>query len=135
MCPNFVARTIEKDKMAGEDFENNQPSVINIDDEEEGEDLFMENIMEDYIRIDGHDQYDDLDQIIHDRFLVDAVLNARETRNRNLLHDNDNFFDVDAAGEVEDLQIIRDEPEEEEEGEDLFNENFLEDYRHMDGHE
>ncbi|KAG7594264.1 DNA replication licensing factor Mcm2 [Arabidopsis thaliana x Arabidopsis arenosa] len=117
--------------MAGEDFENNQPSVINIDDEEEGEDLFMDNFMEDYIRIDGHDQYDDLDQIIHDRFLVDAILGARETRN----HNNDNFIDVDAAGEVEDLQIIRDEPEEEEEGEDLFNENFLEDYRHMDGHE
>ncbi|CAL9217848.1 unnamed protein product [Arabidopsis halleri] len=123
--------------MAGEDFENNQPSVINIDDEEEGEDLFMDNFMEDY-RIDGHDQYDDLDQIIHDRFLVDAVLDARENRNRNLFHDNDNFIDVDAAGEVEDLQIIRDgpeEPDEEEEGEDLFNENFLEDYRHMDGHE
>ncbi|EFH67560.1 hypothetical protein ARALYDRAFT_891413 [Arabidopsis lyrata subsp. lyrata] len=120
--------------MAEEDFENNQPSVINIDDEEEGEDLFMNNFMEDY-RIDGHDQYDDLDQIIHYRFVADAVLGAQETRNRNLLHDNDNFIVVDAAGEVEDLQIIRDEPEEEEEGEVLFNENFLEDYRHMDEHE
>ncbi|KAG7599594.1 DNA replication licensing factor Mcm2 [Arabidopsis suecica] len=124
--------------MAGEDFEDNQPSVINIDDEEEGEDLFNYNFMEDYIRMDGHDQYDDLDQIIRDGVMVDAVVNARENRNRNLLQNNDNFFDVDAAGEVEDLQIIRDEleeAEEEEEGEDLFNENFLEDYRHMDGHE
>ncbi|KAL9308762.1 putative DNA replication licensing factor Mcm2 [Arabidopsis thaliana] len=109
---------MERDNLYNSVFENNQPSVINIDDEEEGEDLFNDNYMVDYKLKDGHDH-------------------ARENRNRNLLHDNDNFFVEDAAEEEEVvLQITGDEhDEEEEDGEDLFNDNFLDDYRHMDGHE
>jgi len=83
--------------MEGDDIENNQPSVINIDDEEEGEDLFNDNYMKDYKLMDGNGQYDDdqydldLDQILRDRSAADAVLSARENRNHNLFHDNDNF--------------------------------------------
>ncbi|VYS48288.1 unnamed protein product [Arabidopsis thaliana] len=107
--------------MEGDDIENNQPSVINIDDEEEGEDLFNDNYMKDYKLMDGNGQYDDdqydldLDQILRDRC-------ARENH---------------AAKEEEVvMQITRDEHDEkEEDGEDLFNDNFLDDYRQMDGHE
>ncbi|XP_065853028.1 DNA replication licensing factor MCM2 [Euphorbia lathyris] len=52
------------------------------------------------------------------------------------LNTSQNFTDDDEA--AVDPEIIRDEPEEpedEEEGEDLFNDNFLEDYRRMDEHD
>jgi len=88
---------MERDNLYNSVFENNQPSVINIDDEEEGEDLFNDNYMKDYKLMDGNGQYDDdqydldLDQILRDRSAADAVLSARENRNHNLFHDNDNF--------------------------------------------
>ncbi|CAA0274281.1 unnamed protein product [Arabidopsis thaliana] len=103
--------------MEGDDIENNQPSVINIDDEEEGEDLFNDNYMKDYKLMDGNV----LEKIVTTIFFTITITSR----------------DADAAEEEEVvLQITRDEHDEkEEDGEDLFNDNFLDDYRQMDGHE
>ncbi|KAF9689051.1 hypothetical protein SADUNF_Sadunf01G0051600 [Salix dunnii] len=76
------------------------------EEEEEGEDLFNDNFMDDYRRMDDHDQYEAVgldesfeddrepDQVIHDRRAAEAELEARDVRFSNrklpqLLHDND----------------------------------------------
>ncbi|XP_021890823.1 DNA replication licensing factor MCM2 [Carica papaya] len=55
----------------------------------------------------------------------------------NTSHTSENFTDEDDEAAV-DPHVIRDEPEdleEEEEGEDLYNDNFMDDYRQMDEHD
>ncbi|KAI5600999.1 hypothetical protein POPTR_001G070500v4 [Populus trichocarpa] len=76
------------------------------EEEEEGEDLFNDNFMDDYRRMDEHDQYEtvgldesfeddrDPDQVIKDRREAELELEARDVRFSNrklpqLLHDND----------------------------------------------
>lgn len=76
------------------------------EEEEEGEDLFNDNFMDDYRRMDEHDQYEtvgldesfeddrDPDQVIQDRRAAELELEARDVRFSNrklpeLLHDND----------------------------------------------
>lgn len=75
------------------------------DEEEEGEDLFNDNYMDDYRRMDENDQYEslgldeslederDLDQIMADRRAAELELDAREGRTQRklpqLLHDQD----------------------------------------------
>lgn len=76
------------------------------EEEEEGEDLFNDNFMDDYRRMDEHDQYEtvgldesfeddrDPDQVIQDRREAELELEARDVRFSNrklpqLLHDND----------------------------------------------
>ncbi|CAK7336004.1 unnamed protein product [Dovyalis caffra] len=76
------------------------------EEEEEGEDLFNDNFMDDYRRMDEHDQYEsvgldesfeddrDPDQVIQDRREAELELEARDVRFTNrklpqLLHDND----------------------------------------------
>ncbi|XWS16646.1 hypothetical protein CRYUN_Cryun34aG0109000 [Craigia yunnanensis] len=76
------------------------------EEEDEGEDLYNDNFMDDYRRMDGHDQYEsigldesmederDLDQIMQDRRAAELELDARDTRLSNrklpqLLHDQD----------------------------------------------
>ncbi|CAN1159255.1 DNA replication licensing factor MCM2 [Linum perenne] len=76
------------------------------DEDEEGEDLFHDTFMDDYRRMDEHDQYEtvglddslederDLDQIVQDRRAAELELDAREGRTSNrklpqLLHDLD----------------------------------------------
>ncbi|XP_058092485.1 DNA replication licensing factor MCM2-like isoform X1 [Magnolia sinica] len=60
------------------------------DDEEEGEDLYNDSYMEDYCRMDEHDQYEsvglddsmederDIDQIMEDRRAAEVELDAKE---------------------------------------------------------
>ncbi|PKI71570.1 DNA replication licensing factor MCM2 [Punica granatum] len=77
-----------------------------VDEEEEGEDLFNDNFMDDYRRMDENDQYEsvgldesfdderNVDQIIADRRAAEVELDAREGRAANrklphLLHDQD----------------------------------------------
>ncbi|XP_022720869.1 DNA replication licensing factor MCM2 isoform X2 [Durio zibethinus] len=76
------------------------------EEEDEGEDLYNDNFMDDYRRMDGQDQYEsigldesmederDLDQIMLDRRAAELELDAREARLSNrklpqLLHDQD----------------------------------------------
>ncbi|XP_058102706.1 DNA replication licensing factor MCM2 isoform X1 [Magnolia sinica] len=78
------------------------------DDEEEGEDLYNDNYMEDYRRMDEHDQYEsvglddsmederDIDQIMEDRRAAEVELDAKEgnmgpvsRKLPRLLHDQD----------------------------------------------
>ncbi|XVF86157.1 hypothetical protein PTKIN_Ptkin18bG0017600 [Pterospermum kingtungense] len=76
------------------------------EDEGEGEDLYNDNFMDDYTRLDAHDQYEsvgldesieddrDLDQIMQDRRAAELELDARDARLSNrklpqLLHDMD----------------------------------------------
>ncbi|KAJ6307769.1 hypothetical protein OIU76_017541 [Salix suchowensis] len=76
------------------------------EEEEEGEDLFNDNFMDDYRRMDDHDQYEAVgldesfeddrepDQVIQDRRAAEVELEARDVRFSNrklpqLLHDND----------------------------------------------
>ncbi|KAB5573292.1 hypothetical protein DKX38_000486 [Salix brachista] len=76
------------------------------EEEEEGEDLFNDNFMDDYRRMDDHDQYEPVgldesfeddrepDQVIQDRRAAEVELEARDVRFSNrklpqLLHDND----------------------------------------------
>ncbi|EEF50150.1 DNA replication licensing factor MCM2 [Ricinus communis] len=76
------------------------------EEEEEGEDLFNDNFMDDYRRMEEHDQYEsvglddsvederDLDQIMNDRRAAEVELDARDSRLTNrklprLLHDHD----------------------------------------------
>ncbi|XP_011004331.1 PREDICTED: LOW QUALITY PROTEIN: DNA replication licensing factor MCM2-like [Populus euphratica] len=76
------------------------------EEEEEGEDLFNDNFMDDYRRMDEHDQYEtvgldesfeddrDPDQVIQDRRAAELELEARDVKFSNrklpqLLHDND----------------------------------------------
>ncbi|GAB2225414.1 hypothetical protein Droror1_Dr00006206 [Drosera rotundifolia] len=102
-------RTSEDDDEAAVD-----PNVVVDDDdegregeeEEDGEDLFADNYLDDYQRMEEHDQYEsvglddsmederDLDQIMEDRRAADMVLEARDARFTNsklpqLLHDQD----------------------------------------------
>ncbi|RVW26399.1 DNA replication licensing factor MCM2 [Vitis vinifera] len=63
-----------------------------VEDEEEGEDLYNDNFMDDYRRMDEHDQYEslgldeslederDLDQIMEDRRAAEMELDTRDTR-------------------------------------------------------
>ncbi|KAL9254469.1 DNA replication licensing factor MCM2-like protein [Drosera capensis] len=93
------------------------PNVVVDDDdegregeEEDGEDLFADNYLDDYQRMEEHDQYEpvglddsmederDLDQIIEDRRAADMELEARDARFTNrklpqLLHDQDEDYD------------------------------------------
>ncbi|CAH8254694.1 unnamed protein product [Arabidopsis lyrata] len=83
-----------------------EPEEAEEEEEEDGEDLFPENYMDDYRKMDENDQYEsnglddsvdderDLGQVMLDRRAAEAVLDARETRAANrklphLLHDND----------------------------------------------
>ncbi|GAV82593.1 MCM domain-containing protein/MCM2_N domain-containing protein [Cephalotus follicularis] len=76
------------------------------EEDEEGEDLFNDNFMDDYRRMNEHDQYEpvglddslederDLDQIMEDRRAAEVELEARDARFTNrklpqLLHDQD----------------------------------------------
>ncbi|XVE91023.1 hypothetical protein DITRI_Ditri20bG0122800 [Diplodiscus trichospermus] len=76
------------------------------EEEDEGEDLYNDNFMDDYRRLDAPDQYEsigldeslederDLDQIMQDRRAAELELDARDTRLSNrklpqLLHDQD----------------------------------------------
>ncbi|PIA40647.1 hypothetical protein AQUCO_02400011v1 [Aquilegia coerulea] len=77
-----------------------------VEEEEDGEDLFNDNYMDDYRRMEEHDQYEsvglddsmederDLDQIMADRRAAEVELDTKEGRNSNrklprLLHDQD----------------------------------------------
>ncbi|KAL9859139.1 putative DNA replication licensing factor Mcm2 [Arabidopsis thaliana] len=72
--------------MEGDDIENNQPSVINIDDEEEGEDLFNDNYMKDYKLMDGNAKEEEVVmQITRDEH------DEKEEDGEDLF--NDNFLD------------------------------------------
>ncbi|KAJ9710049.1 hypothetical protein PVL29_001496 [Vitis rotundifolia] len=63
-----------------------------VEDEEEGEDLYNDNFMDDYRRMDDHDQYEslgldeslederDLDQIMEDRRAAEVELDTRDAR-------------------------------------------------------
>ncbi|KAF8400104.1 hypothetical protein HHK36_015979 [Tetracentron sinense] len=81
------------------------------DEEEEGEDLYNDNYMDDYRRMDEHDQYEsvgvddsmederDLDQIMEDRRAAEVELDTRDGRKSNrklpqLLHDQDTDEDI-----------------------------------------
>ncbi|CAA7396009.1 unnamed protein product [Spirodela intermedia] len=82
------------------------------EEEEEGEDLYNDNFMEDYRRMDEHDQYEsvglddsmgderDLDQIMADRRAAEVELDARDTRSGGgrklprMLHDQDTDDEV-----------------------------------------
>lgn len=87
------------------------------DEEEEGEDLFNDNFMDDYRRMEEHDQYEsvgldeslederDLDQIMADRRAAEIELEARDAATAapptlshrklpHLLHDQDNDDDT-----------------------------------------
>uniref|UniRef100_A0A1D1ZG74 DNA replication licensing factor MCM2 n=1 Tax=Anthurium amnicola TaxID=1678845 RepID=A0A1D1ZG74_9ARAE len=82
------------------------------EDEEEGEDLYNDNYMDDYRRMDGQDQYEsmglddsmederDLDQIMADRRAAEVELDTRDVRSGagrklpRLLHDQDTDEDV-----------------------------------------
>ncbi|GAB2292715.1 hypothetical protein Dimus_026952 [Dionaea muscipula] len=101
-------RTSEDDGEAEVD-----PHIVGDDDEagdaeeeEEGEDLFGDNYLDDYQRMEEHDQYEpvglddslederDLDQIMEDRRAAEMELDVREARFSNrklpqLLHDQD----------------------------------------------
>lgn len=85
-----------------------EPEEAEEEEEEDGEDLFPENYMDDYRKMDENDQYEsnglddsvdderDLGQVMLDRRAAEAVLDARETRAANrklphLLHDNGNY--------------------------------------------
>ncbi|KAK8681482.1 hypothetical protein V6N13_053884 [Hibiscus sabdariffa] len=74
------------------------------EEEDDGEDLYNDNFMDDYRRMDGHDQYEsvgldesmederDLDQIMQDRRAAELELDTRDARLSNrklpqLLHD------------------------------------------------
>ncbi|KAK8490831.1 hypothetical protein V6N13_093104 [Hibiscus sabdariffa] len=76
------------------------------EEEDDGEDLYNDNFMDDYRRMDGHDQYEsvgldesmederDLDQIMQDRRAAELELDTRDARLSNrrlphLLHDQD----------------------------------------------
>ncbi|KAL4313367.1 hypothetical protein GQ457_01G024950 [Hibiscus cannabinus] len=76
------------------------------EEEDDGEDLYNDNFMDDYRRMDGHDQYEsvgldesmederDLDQIMQDRRAAELELDTRDARHSNrrlphLLHDQD----------------------------------------------
>ncbi|KAG6651442.1 hypothetical protein CIPAW_06G111400 [Carya illinoinensis] len=77
-----------------------------VEEEEDGEDLFNDTFMDDYRRMNEHDQYEsmglddslederDLDQIMRDRRAAELELDTRDGRNVNrklpqLLHDQD----------------------------------------------
>ncbi|KAK9277392.1 hypothetical protein L1049_006935 [Liquidambar formosana] len=83
-----------------------EPEGGNEEEEEEGEDLFNDNYMDDYRRMDEHDQYEslgldeslederDLDQIMQDRRAAEVELDTRDGRVTQrklpqLLHDQD----------------------------------------------
>lgn len=65
------------------------------EEEDEGEDLYNDNFLDDYRRMDGHDQYEsqgldesidderDLDQIMQDRRAAELELDARDARLSN----------------------------------------------------
>ncbi|XP_062073862.1 DNA replication licensing factor MCM2 [Humulus lupulus] len=82
------------------------PEELPNEEEEEGEDLFHDNFMEDYRRMDDNDQYEsvgldeslederDLDQIMADRKAAESELDARDVlltsrKLPHLLHDQD----------------------------------------------
>ncbi|PIA40645.1 hypothetical protein AQUCO_02400011v1 [Aquilegia coerulea] len=82
-----------------------------VEEEEDGEDLFNDNYMDDYRRMEEHDQYEsvglddsmederDLDQIMADRRAAEVELDTKEGRNSNrklprLLHDQDTDEDI-----------------------------------------
>ncbi|KAG7648754.1 DNA replication licensing factor Mcm2 [Arabidopsis thaliana x Arabidopsis arenosa] len=78
--------------MEGDDIENNQPSVINIDDEEEGEDLFNDNYMKDYKLMDGNGQ--DADAAKEEEVVMQITRDEhdeKEEDGEDLF--NDNFLD------------------------------------------
>ncbi|XP_038903137.1 DNA replication licensing factor MCM2 [Benincasa hispida] len=86
------------------------PDEPDPDEEEEGEDLYHDNFLDDYRRMDEHDQYEslglddslederDLDQIMEDRRAAEMELETRDaqlTRRKlpELLHDHDSEDD------------------------------------------
>ncbi|KAG6581631.1 DNA replication licensing factor MCM2-like isoform X2 [Cucurbita moschata] len=86
------------------------PDEPDPDEEEEGEDLYHDNFLDDYRRMDEHDQYEsldlddslederDLDQIMEDRRAAEIELDTRDaqfTRRKlpELLHDQDSEDD------------------------------------------
>ncbi|PWZ26529.1 DNA replication licensing factor MCM2 [Zea mays] len=89
-------------------------AVVAPDEDEEGEDLFNDNYLDDYRRMDEHDQYEsvglddslederNLDEIMADRRAAEAELDAREVRTGatadrklpRMLHDQDTDDDT-----------------------------------------
>ncbi|KAF9622874.1 hypothetical protein IFM89_035004 [Coptis chinensis] len=113
--PPNTSRTSES--YSDEDEAAVDPEIIRDvgDDEEEegeGEDLFNDNYMDDYRRMEEHDQYEslglndslederDLDQIMADRQAAELELDAKEGRSKSnrklprLLHDQDTDEDI-----------------------------------------
>ncbi|PON35724.1 DNA replication licensing factor Mcm [Trema orientale] len=106
-----TSENLSDDEEAAVDPEiiRDEPEDVPIEEEEEeeedGEDLFHDNFMEDYRRMDEHDQYEsielddslederDLDQIMADRKAAESELDAHLTTTKrklpHLLHDQD----------------------------------------------
>ncbi|PON91754.1 DNA replication licensing factor Mcm [Trema orientale] len=104
-----TSENLSDDEEAAVDPEIIRDDVAVEEEEEDGEDLFHDNFMEDYRRMDEHDQYEsiglddslederDLDQIMADRKAAESELDARDahlttTTTRklpHLLHDQD----------------------------------------------
>ncbi|KAI4368548.1 hypothetical protein MLD38_017095 [Melastoma candidum] len=87
-----------------------EPEEPDAEEDEEGEDLFNDNFMDDYRKMDEHDRYDslgmdesfederDFDQIMADRRAAEVELDTRDGRAANrklpqLLHDQDSDDD------------------------------------------
>ncbi|KAL1334951.1 hypothetical protein HN51_063889 [Arachis hypogaea] len=88
------------------DIIHDEPEDENPEEDEDGEDLYNDNYMDDYRRLDDHDQFEsaglddsvedvrDFDQIMEDRRAAEVELDARDGRLNNrkfpqLLHDQD----------------------------------------------
>ncbi|KAI4336450.1 hypothetical protein L6164_014975 [Bauhinia variegata] len=102
-----TGRTSEDDDEAAVDPEVIRDEPEEPDEEEEGEDLYNDNFMDDYRRMEEHDQYEsiglddsleddrDMDQIMLDRRAAEVELDARDgpvsirSKLPQLLHDQD----------------------------------------------
>ncbi|KAM0987900.1 hypothetical protein ACFX13_012146 [Malus domestica] len=103
---NFSSSSSDDEAAVDPEIVRDEPDDDPLLEEEEGEDLFHDNFLDDYRRLDGHDQYEsvglddsvederDLDQIMADRRAAEVELDTRDgvhtsRKLPHLLHDQD----------------------------------------------